>query len=88
VEKKFDDFPEIVPTSEITTKTERRVVYFSSAAVGLCLEWVQRRSIDSTHLGPASSFWASKELYETSHGRGQRKHSRRLQRVTDNARTS
>jgi len=31
----FSDFPEIVPTREITTKTEKTFLVFSSVAVGL-----------------------------------------------------
>jgi len=34
-----DDFPEIVPTTEITTKKEKTFLVFSSVAVGLFLEW-------------------------------------------------
>ena len=35
----FNDFPEIVPTREITTKIEKTFLAFSSVAVGLFLEW-------------------------------------------------
>jgi len=35
----FNDFPEIVPTKEITTKKENTFLVFSSVAVGLSLEW-------------------------------------------------
>jgi len=35
----FNDFPEIVLTREITTKTEKTFLVFSSVAVGLFLEW-------------------------------------------------
>ena len=34
----FNDFPEIVPTREITTKTEKTFLVSSSAIVGLFLE--------------------------------------------------
>jgi len=34
----FNDFPETVPTREITAK-KRRLFFFSSVAVGLFLEW-------------------------------------------------
>ena len=36
----FNDFPEIVRTTEITTKVENTFLVFSSVAVGLFLEWV------------------------------------------------
>jgi len=35
----FSDFPEIVPTREITTKIEKTFLVFSPLAVGLFLEW-------------------------------------------------
>jgi len=35
----FNDFPAIVPTREITIKTEKTFLVFSSVAVGLFLEW-------------------------------------------------
>jgi len=35
----FNDFPETVPTKEITTKIETTFLVFSSVAVGLFLEW-------------------------------------------------
>ena len=35
----FNDFPEIVPTREITTKIKKTFFVFSSVAVGLFLEW-------------------------------------------------
>jgi len=35
----FNDFPEIVPTREITTKIEKTFLDFLSVAVGLFLEW-------------------------------------------------
>ena len=49
----FNDFPEIVPTREITNKIQKSFLVFSSAAVGLFLEWAQCCSIHSTRLGPA-----------------------------------
>ena len=49
----FNDFPEIVPTREITTKIEKAFLVFSSVAVGLFLEWASCRSINSTHLNKA-----------------------------------
>jgi len=50
----FNDFPEIVPTREITTtKIEKTFLAFSSVAVqGLFLEWAQCCSIGSTQLSP------------------------------------
>jgi len=33
------DFPEIVPTTEITTKIEKLFLVFSAVAAGLFLEW-------------------------------------------------
>ena len=51
----FNDVPETVPTREITNKTEKTLVVFSSAAVrGLFLAWAQCCSIHSTHLNPAA----------------------------------
>jgi len=35
----FNDFPEIVPTGEITTKIEKTFLVFSSMAVSLFIEW-------------------------------------------------
>jgi len=35
----FNDFPEILPTGEITTKTDKSFLVYSSVAVGLFLEW-------------------------------------------------
>jgi len=35
----FNDFPEIVPTGEITIKIGKTFLVFSSVAVGLFLEW-------------------------------------------------
>ena len=35
----FNDFPEIVPTSEITAKINMTFLVFSSVALGLFLEW-------------------------------------------------
>jgi len=49
----FNDFPEIVPTREITIKIEKTFLVFSSVAVGLFLEWAQCCSNNSTHLNPA-----------------------------------
>ena len=49
----FNDFPEIIPTSEIATKIEKTFLVFSSVSAGLFLEWAQCCSIDSTHLNPA-----------------------------------
>ena len=51
----FNDFPEIVPTREITTRIEKTFIVFSSVAVGLFLEWVLccSSSINSTLLNPA-----------------------------------
>jgi len=49
----FNDFPETVPTREITTDIGKTFVVFSSVAVGLFLEWSERCSISSTHLSPA-----------------------------------
>jgi len=46
----FNDFPEIVPTREITTKIEKTFLVFSSVAVGLFLKWAQCCSINSTRL--------------------------------------
>ena len=37
----FNDFPEIAPTTEITTKIEKTCVVFPSVAVGLSVEWAQ-----------------------------------------------
>jgi len=48
----FNDFLEIVPTTEITTKIEN-IFFFSSVAVGLVLERAQYYSISSTHRNPA-----------------------------------
>ena len=48
----FNDFPETVPTREITTKIEKTFLVFSCVSVGLFLEWARRRSINSTHLNP------------------------------------
>jgi len=49
----FNDFPEIVPTTEITIKIEKTFLVFSSVAVGLFLEWAKFCSNNSTHLNPA-----------------------------------
>jgi len=49
----FNDFLEIVPTGEITTKIEKTFLVFSSVAVGLFPEWAKCRSINSTHPNPA-----------------------------------
>ena len=49
----FNDFHEIVPTREITSKIEKTFLVFSSVAVGLFLEWAQCYSINSTQLSPA-----------------------------------
>ena len=46
----FNDFPEIVPTGEITTEIEKTFLIFSSVAVVLFLECAQCCSINSTHL--------------------------------------
>ena len=35
----FNDFPDFVPTREITTKIEKTFLVLSSVAVGLFLEW-------------------------------------------------
>jgi len=35
----FNDFPEIVQTKEITTKTEKTFLVYSTVAVRLFLEW-------------------------------------------------
>ena len=35
----FNDFPEVVPTREITTGTEKTFLVFLSVAVGLFREW-------------------------------------------------
>ena len=35
----FNDFTHVVQTREITTKTEKTFLVFSSVAVGLFLEW-------------------------------------------------
>ena len=51
--KCFNDFREIVPTGEITSKIEKVFLVFSSVAVGLFLECAQCCSISSTHLNPA-----------------------------------
>jgi len=37
----FNDFREIVSAREITTKTEKTFLVFSSVAVGLFLDWAQ-----------------------------------------------
>jgi len=50
----FNDFPEIVPTTEITTKREKIFLVFSSVAVGLFLEWAYCCSINGTHLQAGS----------------------------------
>jgi len=49
----FNDFPETVPTRDITSKTEKTFLVFTSVAVGLFLEWAQCYSINSTQLSPA-----------------------------------
>jgi len=49
----FNDFPEIIPTSEIAAKIEKTFLVFSSVSAGLFLEWAQCCSIYSTHLNPA-----------------------------------
>jgi len=49
----FNDFPEIVPTREITIKIEKTFLVFSSVAVGLFREWAQCCSISSIHLNRA-----------------------------------
>jgi len=36
----LDDFPEIVPSREIASETEKIFLVFPSVAVGLLLEWV------------------------------------------------
>jgi len=41
----FNDFLEIVPTREITTKTEKTFLVFSSVAAGLFLERVYRGTL-------------------------------------------
>jgi len=51
----FNDFSEILPTGEITTKIDKTFLVFSSVAVGLFLEWAQCCSINSNHLNPALS---------------------------------
>jgi len=58
----FNDFPEIVPTREITTtKIETTFLAFSSVAVqGLFVEWAQCCSIGSTQLSPAPVLWAAR----------------------------
>jgi len=35
----YNDFPDIVPSREITAKMEKIFLVFSSVAVGLFLEW-------------------------------------------------
>ena len=35
----FNDFPEIVPTREVTTEIEKNFLVFSSVTVGLFLDW-------------------------------------------------
>jgi len=57
----FNDFPEIVPTREITTKIyETSLFLFSSVAAGLFLEWAWCSSINSTHLNLALQFSTDK----------------------------
>ena len=47
----FNDFPESVPTIEITTKIQRKLLFLSFVAVGLFLEWAQAScSINSTQI--------------------------------------
>jgi len=35
----FNDFPETVPTTEISSNIEKIFFFFSSVAVGLLLDW-------------------------------------------------
>jgi len=49
----LNDFPKIVQTTEISTKTEKTFLVFSPVAVGVFLEWTYCCSIDSTHLNAA-----------------------------------
>ena len=53
----FNDFPEIVATTEITAEPEATFVVFWSAAVGLFLEWAPRCSIDSTQVNGSGAGW-------------------------------
>jgi len=46
----FNDFPESVPTIEITTKIQRKLLFLSFVAVGLFLEWAHGCSINSTQI--------------------------------------
>ena len=49
----MNDFPEIVPTREITNKLEK-IFFFSSVAVGLFLKWEHNATAsNSTHINPA-----------------------------------
>jgi len=49
----YNDFPDIVPSREITAKLEKIFLVFSSVAVGLFLEWACSCSINSTQVNPA-----------------------------------
>jgi len=49
----FNDFPEIVPTREITTNTEKIFHFLVRGRGPIFLEWAYCCSISSTHLNPA-----------------------------------
>jgi len=52
----FNDLPEIVPTREITTRTEKNFLFLVHGCVStLFPEWAQSCSINSTHPDPACS---------------------------------
>jgi len=62
----FNDFLEIVQP-EKSQPEQRRLVFFSSVAVGLFLEWAQCCSINSTHLDPALVSYLVTKLTTTAH---------------------
>jgi len=49
----LNDFREIVSAREITTKTEKTFLVFSSVAVGLFLDWAQCCRINSARFNAA-----------------------------------